>query len=300
MTIHPNPLSRGNADETTQVLPRRAAAPAMRPPMPPPPAMPGWPGPVYPPLRPQSRGGGARTWALIGTAAVIAAIIVCVGIGVSLTGASRPDATPARSSATPVRPAQTAPAPTVPLSDLPGLLLDAGTVNDIEGATDIRLVPDLRPGSPWGELSTDRTECVGIAHPALLDALRGTGYVGVQTQSLRDDHHIVAQGVINYPSAAAAGAFAATQAENWTKCNGKMITLTTPADGSSTFMVGTVANHDGMLTVLFTQEGGDGWGCQRALTTRNNVVIDTRSCGLARTDQATTEAARIADRVSAH
>jgi serine/threonine kinase PknH len=304
MSMHPNRLTMGNSEEATRVLPRRLPVAPIRPPLTPPLVMTGWPGPGYPPPPQRPRGSGQRIWIVIGCIAAAATVVLCVGIGVNLAAVSGPDATPHLSapsspSPTSIPPTETAPAPTVPLGDLPGLLLDAGTVNDIEGATDIRPVADFRPGSPWGELSTDRTECMGIAHPALIDALRGTGYVGVQTQALRDDHHIIAQAVIDYPSAAAAASFAATQAENWTKCDGKTMTLTTPADGSITFAVGTVANHDGMLTVLFTQEGAEGWACQRALTTRNNIVIDTRSCGMARTDQATTEATRIADHVSA-
>jgi hypothetical protein len=238
------------------------------------------------------------------TAAVVA-VTVCAGLIAAESGS---DTTPVRPAGSPppnfpsplVEPSQAPPAPTVPLDALPGLLLDPATVNNIEGAADIRLIPDPNEDSAFAELSTDRPECEGIQHPALTEALHGTGYLTAQTQALRGEHHLVAQAVIDYPNAAAATKFAAQQAENWTKCNGKPITLTSPAEGSINFAVGTVTNSNGMLTVLFTQEGARGWACQRALTTRNNIVIDTRSCGFHRTDQAITAAAKIADRVPTH
>ncbi|WP_197508720.1 sensor domain-containing protein [Mycobacterium sp. 1081908.1] len=273
------------------------------PPAPPPWAYGGWPGPAYPP--PTERRDDRRKWAWIGgvTAAVVA-VTVCTGL---IAVASEPDPAPGRSAAGPapdspsvsIAPSQAPPAPIVPLEALPRLLLDAGIVNSIEGATDIRAIPDPHADSPFSELSSDRPDCEGIQHPALTEALRGSGYLGVQTQFLRGDGHLVSQAVVDYPSAESATKFAAQQAESWGKCDGKPLTLTTPAEGSVTFTVGTVTNRDGMLSVVFTQEGARGWACQRALTARNNVVIDTRSCGFNRTDQAVTEAARMADRVSA-
>jgi serine/threonine kinase PknH len=306
MWARPTGAAPDNSGDVTQVLARRIPPAATYPPAPalPPPGMEGWPRAAYPPpARP--RGTRARTWAWIGgaTAAVVAAI-VCAGL---IATETRSATTPAYPPASPpphvptavIEPTEAPPAPTVPLDALSGLLLDVGTVNTIEHATDIRLLSDPSD-SAFVELSSDRPECEGIQHPAMTEALRASGYLGAQTQSLRDDNHIVAQAVIDYPSAAAATTFAAKQAQNWTKCNGKPITLTTPADGSVTFTVGAVTNRDGMLTVLFTQEGARGWACQRALTTRNNIVVDTRSCGFNRTDQAITAAARMADRVSTH
>ena len=298
------PGGRGS-EEATAVIPRRSAAlPAGRqvPPTPPPWAFGGWPGPAYPP--PTQRRSDRRKWAWIGgVTATVVAVIACTGL---IAVASESDPTPARSAASPapdspslsVAPSQAPPAPTVPLEALPRLLLDAGTVNGIEAATDIRVMPDAHADSPFSELSSDRPDCEGIQHPALTEALRGSGYLGVQTQFLRGDGHLVSQAVIDYPSAESATRFAAQQAENWGKCDGKPLTLTNPAEGSITFTVGTVTNRGGMLSVVFTQEGARGWGCQRALTARNNVVIDTRSCGFNRTDQATTAAARMADRVT--
>lgn len=76
-------------------------------------------------------------------------------------------------------------------------------------------------------------------------------------------------------------------------------TITTANAGPVTWSVGTVTSRDGVLTVVLTEEGAEGWACQRAMIARNNVVIDTRSCGFNTIDQAATIAKQIADRVSA-
>jgi serine/threonine kinase PknH len=302
-------ISVATGQEVTAVLPRRFPGFGTHPPapmMPPPPGGGGWQVPAYPPPA-GPRGNRQRRWAWIGgVTATLTAVTVCAGLLIAarteseITPAHRPASAPPSIASTVTEPSQAPPAPTVPLDALPGLLLDAGTVNSIESATDIRQIPDPNTDTAYADLSSDRPECEGIQHPALTEALRGSGYLGVQTQSLRGERHLVAQAVIDFPGAAAAAKFAARQAENWAKCNGKPMTLSTPSEGSATFTVGTVTNHDGMLAVVFTQEGARGWACQRALTTRNNIVIDTRSCGFNRTDQATAAAARMADRVPTH
>jgi PknH-like extracellular domain len=296
-----------NTEEATTVLAHRVSGFGAHPhpPVPPfPPGIAGWPHPAYPPT--PAPGGHRRTWAWVG-GSIAAVLVATIGTGLLITTTGGADTTPMRSAPTTPpdrRSPATEPTPTPPrastvsLDALPGLLLDAGTVNRIEGATDIRLIPDPNPDSPFTELTIDKPECDGIQHPAQVEALRGSGYLGVRNQTLDADQHFIAQAVIDYPSAAAATKFAAQQADNWTKCNGTPITLTSPAEGTMSFSVGTVTNSNGMLSVVFMQEGARGWGCQRALTTRNNVVIDTRSCGFNRTDQATTAASRMADRVN--
>jgi hypothetical protein len=59
--------------------------------------------------------------------------------------------------------------------------------------------------------------------------------------------------------------------------------------------VGDVANTDGMLSTSMVMEDGDGWGCGRALTVGNNVVVDVSTCSYNETSTpAVTIAANIA------
>jgi hypothetical protein len=308
------PVAAGvsTSEEATAVMPRRfPGAPAAQPPTAavPPPGWAHWSGSAYPPGSAYRPGPvletGRRKGVWIG-GAIAVVVVVVVGAGALIAVAGRSQSTPAPSSAsapaasasTSPAPSEATPVPNVGIEALAGLMLDAGIVNGIEGATDIRLVHDPNSGAPFSEMPTDKPECAGIAHPAQIDTLRGSGYLGAHTEKLDGDIHFVAEAVIDYPSAAAASKFAAQQAENWSKCDGKPLTLISPSEGSTTVAVGPVTNTNGMLSVVFTEEGGRGWGCQRALTTRNNIVIDTRSCGYNRSDQAIQEATRIADRVN--
>jgi hypothetical protein len=247
------------------------------------------------------------TWGLRGAGAAALVVAVCAGLiiaaGSASGGTERTAAGDVPAAASPPTTTSAQPLALVPVNALPGLLLDPATINDIEGATAIVLQPDPNPNYPYTGGQTNHPECEGLAHPAVKTALRGTGWVALQGQYLRepggDWKHAVTEAVVSFPSAEAAAGFAAKQAEDWARCTGTSLTMTNTNAGPATWSVGTVMSRDGVLTVVLTQEGAEGWACQRAMTARNNVVVDTRSCGFNTIDQATRIAMRIADRVSA-
>ncbi len=272
------------------------------------PPPPGWAGPPAVPYPPSGvpRRNSRRTWGLLGAGAAVLVVAVSAGLIIAAGSASDRadpaalgDAPATASSSTPT----SAPPAIVPVNALPGLLLDPATVNVIEGATGIVLQPDPNPNYPYTGGQTNHPECEGIAHPAVKTALQGSGWVALQGQYLRepgdDWRHAVTQAVVSFPNTEAAAGFAAKQAEDWAKCTGKPLTVTTATAGSATWSVGTVTSRDGVLSVVLTEEGAEGWACQRAMIARNNVVIDTRSCGFNTIDQAAAIAKEIADRVSA-
>ena len=81
-----------------------------------------------------------------------------------------------------------------------------------------------------------------------------------------------------------ANAFFTTSTQKWPACANRQDT--TPADGDTppiTWKVGPVTNTNGVLSttsnVSATKNGQTfSQSCQRALTVRNNVVIDTEAC----------------------
>lgn len=324
MPTHPHPpmtrtTAPGAGEEVTAVLPRRPFAiagppPIPRiPPMPPrPPMPPGAPTwgvtPGYPPAFAPGPRRRWPTWVQIAVGA--AAVVTLAAAGLAINVAASPDDTATSTampapptSAVPVSPGPVPEAPTVPLSALPGLMLDVATINSIEGATDIAPAPDSgNDHTAFSGLTTDRPECGEIQAPALESELDGSGWIGVRTQSLQDREgvrHLNHSAAIYFATARAANDFVAQQAQAWPKCNGATLHLTTRREPTSVWMAGTATNRDGMLSVTNTQEGAGGWQCQRALAARNNIVIDVRSCGENRTDQAITIATRMAERVSA-
>lgn len=313
--LHTPPRFGGPGEEVTAVLPRRPHPVAGPPPVPPvPPQSPPWgftpgrPGPSPSPMAPPRRARPSKgTWIAAALAAVV--VTVCAGLVINFASGTdgpsdpRNGATPAANTTAAQPSPSAAPAATMPLSALPGVRLEVATINSIEGATNIAPRPDAgndTMGFVGGD--NDRPDCGEIHGVALQKDLDNSGYLAVRTQALQDPQqtdHVIDDGAIYFSTAKAANDFVAKQAQAWPKCNGATLHPTpAPGEPPSIWMVGTVANHDGMLTVINTEEGAEGWQCQRALTARNNVVIDVRDCGM--NPQAITIATRMADRVTAH
>ena len=45
-----------------------------------------------------------------------------------------------------------------------------------------------------------------------------------------------------------------------------------------TYTFGKPSTKDGVVSMRETREGGNGWGCERAVGARNNVVADIMVC----------------------
>jgi hypothetical protein len=303
------PGAASTSQEATTVLPRRPYKGVGLPPVAPvPPGLPAWAaGPGYPSAFTGPRLRRRPKWALIAGGAVV--VVSIVGAAVMVNAAGSPDdmgnsmLVPApRTSAAPSQPSPAPQAPTVPLSALPGLMLDISIINSIEGATNIAPSPDLgNDDTAYHGLTTDHPECSEIQAPALDTELDNSGWIGVRTQSLQDPkgaEHLNHSAAIYFATAKAASDFAAKQAQAWPKCNGATLHVTTNRGSDGTWIAGTATSRDGALSITNTEEGARGWQCQRALTARNNIVIDVRSCGNNRTDEAIKIATRMAERVN--
>ena len=62
-----------------------------------------------------------------------------------------------------------------------------------------------------------------------------------------------------------------------------------------------ISNTDGMLSTISTQQNAQegGWACGRALTVRNNVIVDVNTCSANPADSAVKIAGQIAAKVEA-
>lgn len=283
--------------------PFRSPAPPRPQPMPGPfyPAA-GWQPAPYPVPVPRST---ARNWVIAGVAAAAVLTVTVTGLALATGDESQP-ASSSMSTVTTAPPTIAPPAPTttpappaVPVSALPGMLADPASVATTVGAAAMTVVPDSHPDAMW-RANVDNPNCLGVYHPAEEPVYQGSRWTATQGQSLREagttSRHTVIQAVVSFPTAQAATAFATQQEGDWTRCLGRSITATYPKNGSETFSVTTVNNRGGVLTAVLTEEGASGWGCQRAMTTRSNVVVDVAACGFAPTDQAARIATQIAGR----
>jgi PknH-like extracellular domain len=134
-------------------------------------------------------------------------------------------------------------------------------------------------------------------------AVKGEHDVANLPPGSNDPDPEVTQVVLLYPSADAAKAFFTTSTQKWPACANRQDT--TPADGDTppiTWKVGPVNNANGVLSttsnISATKNGQTfAQSCQRALTVRNNVVIDVESCRKDPGDVAVNVANQIAGKV---
>jgi hypothetical protein len=64
--------------------------------------------------------------------------------------------------------------------------------------------------------------------------------------------------------------------------------------------VGQISNANATLSTVATQQnaGAPGWGCGRALSLKNNVIVDINTCSANPADSASKIAGQIADDVT--
>ena len=131
-------------------------------------------------------------------------------------------------------------------------------------------------------------DCLFIMGPAesLVYANSGNTAVhaerdGASTEPNSPDAH---QAVVLFPSAQQATAFFTASSQHWSACANRKDDV--PGEGDNPdvhWEVGQVSNANGVLSVtskISLSKNGQtlSGNCQRALTTRNNVVIDVEAC----------------------
>ncbi|ORW92004.1 serine/threonine protein kinase [Mycobacterium sp. IEC1808] len=184
------------------------------------------------------------------------------------------------------KPAPPPPEPVAP-DRLSALLLDPSGINSIMGSS------EMTPGKPITSMDTSTVtlslpNCLGALYTSQDPVYAGTGYTGVSglvsSESGDNYDHWVNQAAVAFPSADKAKAFVQASSDKWKGCAGKTVTVT----NKSKQYRWTFAQLNGSppkITIMDTQEGADGWECQRAMGVANNVVVDVNACGYHITDQ---------------
>ena len=181
---------------------------------------------------------------------------------------------------------------------LPNLLLNPEQVNVAMGAADMAVT------TTHFEMSDDSatmepSECLAIDGAAQAQVYAGSGVTAERDQTLKqgDDFTDYAlQAAVLFPSAKKAKAFYEASAQQWPACQHY-----THIQSGSAWDVAPISNTDGMLSTIATQQNAQegGWACGRALTVRNNVVVDVNTCSADPGDSAVKIASLIAANVDA-
>ncbi|BBZ36602.1 serine/threonine-protein kinase PknH/PknJ [Mycolicibacterium confluentis] len=270
-------------------------------------APPSYPHYAPPPMNltpPRTRRRGPMVAAVAGAVVLVAAGVA----GATMLTNSRDDDAPADPSATTAATTSAttsrtgSPVAPVAASGLPGLLSRTSELANLAGATGI-VVTGEAPVLSDDAASVDNKECVGAWLPGQRVVYGDSGWSATQQQMSRNTgdgppSHTVTQVVVSFPTAEAATRNVDQQEQTWRTCEGQMIMATYPQSTDTVrYTFGAPTTEDGVVSMREIREGGNGWGCERAVGARNNVVADTMVCRYDPTGQAAAIARAILDRV---
>jgi hypothetical protein len=233
---------------------------------------------------------------------IVIAVASACGL-LSSCGGDKPPAPTTGASGTATSSVPAPPPPPVAVGALSGLLLSAADINAALGTTGMTVqgTYNNQLGNNAGIVSDQA--CVAVLYPEEITAYTGSGWIAASGQYVRQpgDYwtHYADQDVVAFPAASGAQAFFTASEQSWSKCANRGFTIQLQGQSPSSWAVGAVSNTDKMLRVERFQEGGGGHGCVRALTVRNNVVIDVMTCSNPPDDGAVKIADQIAAKVAA-
>jgi PknH-like extracellular domain len=242
------------------------------------------------------------------------AAVAVAAIGILVAGCGSSDGGGAASSSTT---ATTTPSK-APLAQaaLPNLMLTPPEIDSVVGATGTTVADksDKLPddsNSPYPQGYKFPAECLYIQHPGEAPVYAGSGNTASHGErsttplppNSSDPDPEVTQVVVLFPSAKEANAFFTASTQRWPACANRQGTIPGDADTPEIqWTVGAVSNANGVLTAATTASASKNGttlsqSCQRALTVRNNVVIDVDACRKDPGDLAVTVANQIAGKV---
>jgi hypothetical protein len=207
--------------------------------------------------------------------ALVLAGISALAIGCTTTVSGRP--VPADNSGPPIL-------HPVSVSALDGLLLDTNEINKSLNAGAMKVWFSASEMWDWSSGVSDNN-CLAVDGPAQDRVYAGTGWMGVRGQRLDDSvdgspkrNHYAIQAVVAYPSAREAKALYDSSVRSWAACANRRFSDAPHGRNQTVWTVADTHEVSGTLSTSEVQEGGGGWACQRALTVRNNIAIDTVTC----------------------
>jgi serine/threonine kinase PknH len=184
---------------------------------------------------------------------------------------------------------------------LDGLLLDAATISTAMHTSGMTVFETLQSMWTGGEALVKDKNCLAVAYPAEFEVYSGTGWTAARGQVLRSPGSSVTQEarqvVVAFSSADAAAAFYAASSRSWSACSNRRYDDIS-VERSIAWSTGPLSDQNGWLTIQATDVDQPTWTAQRALTVRNNVVIDVSAYSFSPSSQlATAIAEQIAAKV---
>lgn len=244
----------------------------------------------------------------------LAAVVAVASIGMFVAACdndkeSGPSSSTSTTTTTPTK-------PPVAQAALAGLLLTPAELDGVLGVTGTKSKEKI--DKPYDDNAKQQfpngwkfpDDCIYGLNPAEASVYANSGFTAVTGEDdvaalppeANQPDPEVTQAVVLFPSADKANAFFTASAQKWPACNNRE--FTTPGSGDAPEMkwkMGTATNANGVLsntlslTIASNSPGNTPpptggtlptIACQRALTVRNNVVIDASACRQDPADQA--------------
>lgn len=182
--------------------------------------------------------------------------------------------------------------------ELPGLLLTPEEVSATMGTTGMAVVQTESAMEDNSGIMEPR-ECLAIDAAAEAKVYEGSDFWAERGSSLNNGDnftHYLKQTVVQFPYREKAAAFYEASAHQWPACH-----QYTHTQSGYVYDVAQIVNKDHILstTAMMQEAKAPGWGCGRALSLRNNIIIDVNTCSAAPADSAVRIAAKIGDKVLA-
>ena len=161
--------------------------------------------------------------------------------------------------------------------ELDELLLSPEQIDPLIGAKDMAVT--RRHDALSDDSATMRPkECLAIDGSAQAQVYADSGFTAVRDQALNDGDnwtHYAQQAVVLFPTAKLARAFLVTSFFRWPVCH-----QYTHIQSGTQWTVAPISDTDGALSTIATQQEAraGGWACGRALTLKNNVIVDVNTC----------------------
>jgi hypothetical protein len=182
--------------------------------------------------------------------------------------------------------------------ELDGLLLPVDQLNAAMGTATLAVINRATAMSD-NSATMSPPECLALDGAGEAAVYANTGYEAERDESLNDGDrftHYVKQAVVLYPTVDGAAAFLDASAQQWHACHGFTHTQT-----GSQWTVGQIAYTPESLSTTVTEQdaAAPGWACGRAISQKNNVVIDVNTCSPDPADTAVKIANQISRNVAA-
>lgn len=184
------------------------------------------------------------------------------------------------------------------------LLLNPKQVSAITGAPMIEA--ELRTELGSESSFTDSPRCASAWAPAQAAAYAGAPWATFSEATLADAkvpkpvRHSVVEAVFDFGSAHAAADFVSHVLSDWQDCSDQAVTYQPPGRPGVRWEYGaTTVSRDGALVAMPQHpSAAPGFSCERAMTHRAGIVIDTMACGPGAGGQAVTVGTTIGERIA--